>query len=326
MPLRAASPRARARCAGGRERRRRLRFRPPRRRAPLRRARAPPSSFSRRTSTSPRTASSCMRRALASAVRAVSSSRSSAARPARMRPISSPSFSARSAALAWSARGRRRFCTSRSRSRARSTCCATRASFSSARWRRRLNRPRPAASSTSARRSAGEDDRIASTFPCPTTAPAPGPSPTSASSSTTSARRTVAPLTRYCPSPPRWRRRAIETSSKSIPGSAPATSSKRSSTSQYAAGWRPAAAREEHVIGLLGAELARSKAPGRPEQRVRDVRLPRSVRPDDDRHARLEAHFDGLRKRLEAANGDRAEIHGRPTLTAAADSRCAARQ
>ena len=154
-------------------------------------------------------------------------------------------------------------------------------------------------------------------------APAPGPSPTSASSSTRSVRRTVAPLTRYCPSPPRWRRRAIETSSKSIPGSAPATSSKRSSTSQYAAGLATGRTCEEHVIRLLGAELARSKAAGGPKQRVRDVRLPRPVRPDDDRHARLEAHFDGLRKRLEAANGDRAEVHGRPTLTAASDmSRC----
>ena len=55
----------------------------------------------------------------------------------------SPSFSARSAAVAWSASGRSRLRTSSSRSRARSTWIATRASFSSARWRRCLNLPRP---------------------------------------------------------------------------------------------------------------------------------------------------------------------------------------
>ena len=80
---------------------------------------------------------------------ASSDARSSVAIPARSPAISTPSFSARSAAVAWSASGRRRLATSASTSRARSTCIATRASFSSARWRRRLNFPRPAASSTS---------------------------------------------------------------------------------------------------------------------------------------------------------------------------------
>ena len=82
--------------------------------------------------------------------------------------ISPASFSARSAAVAWRARGRSRLRTSSSTSRARSTWVATRASFSSARWRRRLNFPSPAASSTSARRSSGLDASTASTFPCET--------------------------------------------------------------------------------------------------------------------------------------------------------------
>src|SRR3989440_1838298 len=43
------------------------------------------------------------------------------------------------------------------------------------------------------------------------------PSPSSASSSTTSVRRTDAPFTRYCPSPPRCSRRAIASVEKSSP-------------------------------------------------------------------------------------------------------------
>ncbi len=83
------------------------------------------------------------------------------------------------------------------------------------------------------------------------------------------------------------------------------------------------AAREEHVVGLLRAQLARREAARRPEQRIGDVRLARSVRADNDGDARLEAHLDGLGERLEAANRDRAEVHGGPTLTAVADvSRC----
>jgi hypothetical protein len=84
---------------------------------------------------------------------------------ARRRAISTASFWARSAAVAWSASGRSRFLTSASTSRARSTSTATRASFSSARCRRALQRPSPAASSISPLRSAGFDARIASTLP-----------------------------------------------------------------------------------------------------------------------------------------------------------------
>jgi hypothetical protein len=52
-------------------------------------------------------------------------------------------------------------------------------------------------------------------------------------------RRTVAPLTRYWPSPPRCRRRAIETSLYGSCASAPSSLSKTSSTSQNSAGARP---------------------------------------------------------------------------------------
>src|SRR4051812_47143584 len=156
---------------------------------------------------------------------------------ARRRAISTASFCARSAAVAWSASGRSRFRTSASTSRARSTSTETRASFNSARWRRALKRPSPAASSMSARRSAGFDARIASTLPWLMIECIPWPRPRSASSSTRSIRRTAARLTRYCPSPPRCRRRATESSAKST-GSAPSALSKRSSTSQKSAGPR----------------------------------------------------------------------------------------
>ncbi len=160
-------------------------------------------------------------------------------RAARRSPRAS--FSARSAAVAWSASGRRRFRTSASTSRARSTWIPTRFSFSSARCWRRLNLPRPAASSTSSRRSSGFEASTASTLPWLTIECIEPPSPTSASSSTRSVRRTCALLTRYWPSPPRWSRRAIETSEKSSSPNPPLSLSKTSSTSQLSAGVLPSA-------------------------------------------------------------------------------------
>ena len=65
-----------------------------------------------------------------------------------------------------------------------------------------------------------------------------------------------------------------------------------------------AAAGEEDVVRLLGAELGRSQRAGRPDDRVGDVRLPGAVRPDDDGDARLEANLDRFRERLEAAQLD----------------------
>ena len=152
------------------------------------------------------------RRAPASARRSASCARSSVAIAAWRRAISTPSFSARSAAVACKASGRSRFFTSSSRSRARSTWMPTRVSFSSARWRRRLKRPRPAASSISSRRSAGLELSTVSTRPCEITERSPPPRPTSESNSTRSTRRTGVLLIRYCPSPPRCSRRCTDTS------------------------------------------------------------------------------------------------------------------
>ena len=56
--------------------------------------------------------------------------------------------------------------------------------------------------------------------------------------------------------------------------------------------------REQHVVGLLGAELVRAQAPRRPQQRIGHVRLPGAVRPDDHGDARLEAHLDRFGKDL----------------------------
>ena len=65
-----------------------------------------------------------------------------------------------------------------------------------------------------------------------------------------------------------------------------------------------AAAGEDHVVGLLGAQLRRRHGAGRPDDRVRDVGLPRPVRPHDHGDARLQPHLHGLRERLEAAQPD----------------------
>ena len=70
-------------------------------------------------------------------------------------------------------------------------------------------------------------------------------------------------------------------------------------------GGRPVlAAREEHVVRLLGPELARRKAARGPEQRIGDVRLPGAVRPDDDGNPAFEANLDRLGERLEPAQLD----------------------
>jgi hypothetical protein len=73
---------------------------------------------------------------------------------------------------------------------------------------------------------------------------------------------------------------------------------------------RPAAAAgEEHVVGLLGPQLGGRERPGRPDDRVRHVRLARAVRAHHHGHARLEANLDRIRERLEAAQLDRAKVH-----------------
>ena len=76
---------------------------------------------------------------------------------------------------------------------------------------------------------------------------------------------------------------------------------------------------EEHVVRLLGAELAGRERTGRPDQRVGDVRLARTVRPDDDGDARLEPDLDRVGERLEAAQLDCTQVHARGRLTIEAD-------
>ena len=70
-------------------------------------------------------------------------------------------------------------------------------------------------------------------------------------------------------------------------------------------------AAEEDVVRLLRAELGRCQRAGRPDDRVRDVRLPGAVRADDDRDPWLELDLDRVRERLEAAQLDRAQVHRR---------------
>ena len=68
---------------------------------------------------------------------------------------------------------------------------------------------------------------------------------------------------------------------------------------------------EEDVVGLLRAQLGRRQRAGRPDDRVGDVRLARAVRPDDDGDAGLELQLQRVGKRLEAAQAERAQMHGR---------------
>ncbi len=70
-----------------------------------------------------------------------------------------------------------------------------------------------------------------------------------------------------------------------------------------------AAAGEENVVGLLGAKLRRGQRTRRPDDGIRDVRLARAVRADDDGHARLECDLERVRERLEAADAERAQVH-----------------
>jgi len=66
------------------------------------------------------------------------------------------------------------------------------------------------------------------------------------------------------------------------------------------------AAGEEHIVGLLRAQLGRRQGARRPDDRVGDVRLPRAVRPHDDGDAGLESDLERVRERLEAADAERA--------------------
>ena len=54
----------------------------------------------------------------------------------------------------------------------------------------------------------------------------------------------------------------------------------------------PRTSREENVVGLLGPQLARRETAGRPDDGIGDVRLPRPIGPNHDRHARLELELE----------------------------------
>ncbi len=67
---------------------------------------------------------------------------------------------------------------------------------------------------------------------------------------------------------------------------------------------------EEDVVRLLRAQLGRRQRAGGPDDRVGDVRLAGAVRADDDGDARLELQLERVRERLEAAQAERAQVHG----------------
>ena len=78
---------------------------------------------------------------------------------------------------------------------------------------------------------------------------------------------------------------------------------------------------EEHVVGLLRAQLAAARRlPAAQSSASAMFDLPGAVRPDDDGDARLEAHLDRLGERLEAAQLDRSQVHARGRLRGAADA------
>ena len=276
-----------------------------------------PSSSCRFASPASRRASTSLRRA---ARRARSSVAIAACRPAS----SSPSFAARSAAVACSASGRRRLRTSASTSRARSTCVATRASFSSARWRRRLKRPRPAASSTSSRRSDGLAPSTDSTLPCEMTELQPaaeadvGEQLDQVDAAHGGAVDEVLPLAAAM-QPPRDR----DLGERQVGPGAVLVVEEQLDLAELD-GLARRRAGEEHVVGLLGAQLVRAERAGGPEDRVGDVRLAGAVRPDHDGDPGLEAHLGRVDERLEAAEVDRFQVHARPRLSSGADAAAAA--
>jgi hypothetical protein len=76
---------------------------------------------------------------------------------------------------------------------------------------------------------------------------------------------------------------------------------------------------EEDVVRLLGPQLVRRERPRRPDHRVGHVRLPEPFGPTTTA-TRLKRDLDGVRKRLEAAQLDRTEVHALRRLAARTDS------
>src|SRR3954447_5649133 len=214
--------------------------------------------------------------------------------------------------------------TSSSRSRARSTWIATRASFSSARCRRALNRPRPAASSISARRSSGFDAKIASTFPCPMIECRPWPRPRGGEQLDEvepAHGRTVEQVLALATPVEAARDRELGVVER--PGAVLVVEEQLdlAEVGRAAAGGTC----EEDVVRLLGPQLVRAERARRPANRVGDVRLARSVRPNDHADARLEAYLDRVREGLEATELDRAKVHPAGTLASPTDAASARR-
>ena len=174
----------------------------------------------------------------------------------------------------------------------------------SARSLRRRNFRMPAASSMIARRSSGVADRIVSSWPCPTITCCWRPMPVSDSSSWRSRSRHGTPFSWYSDSPVRNRLRVIVTSLNSI-GRRCAELSIVSDTSA-----RPSAGRLG-VPAKMTSSIARATQRARPlcaehpRDRVDEIRLPRAVRADDDRDARLEVERRLVGERLEAPQGQR---------------------
>ena len=232
--------------------------------------------------------------------------------------ISPPSFSARCAALAWRASGRSRFLTSASMSRARATSCPTRASFSSARCRRRLNFPKPSrlldecAALLGLRGEDLLDLALGDDGACGAAEPDVCQQLHEVGAANRGPVDQVLPLAASVQAPHDGHlggqvgQRVVRVVEHEL---------------DLAAGDRlPASpSREQHVVGLLRTKLVRAQASRRPQQRIGHVRLPGAVRPDDHGDARLEADLDRFGEGLEAADADGAEIHARRTLVARAD-------
>ncbi len=83
----------------------------------------------------------------------------------------------------------------------------------------------------------------------------------------------------------------------------------------------PVRAREDHVLHRLPADGQRRLLAERPQHRVGDVRLARSVRPHDDRHSRPELQLGPVGEGLEALHGDGTQVHRYEAATSSSASR-----
>ena len=196
----------------------------------------------------------------------------------------------RGAGLALSVAWRRVSSVARSRARCRRS--ATRASFASARRRRRV-RPTPAASSITARRSLGRAVQTASTCPWRITARASGPSPNVPSASCTSRRRhLVVELVA---------RLAAAGQPSGDLGLGPLVGIRlrradRDAHLGHPRGRAPLAPREHHLGHPCRPQPGRALLAHRPDDRFGEVALTGPVGPDDHVDARSELEADRRRE------------------------------